>query len=459
MKIRSIGAAFLSVILLTGFIFTSSVHAQYSQRQKELLAEKVKKEFLHAWNAYKKYAWGKDALKPLSKSYHDWYTESLLMTPVDAYDTMLLMGLKEEAAEAKKLIFGQLSFDKDMRVQNFEIVIRLLGGLLSAFQMDGDPKFLELAKDLGDRLLPVFNTPTGMPYGYINFKTGKADKNISNPAEIGTLIIEFGQLSRLTGNPVYYDKAKKALVELYNRRSAIGLVGSTINVETGEWVNKKSHISGGIDSYYEYLLKGALLFGDLELKNMYNESMKAVNKYLWEVHDGRGWYMVADMDTGEKVATTYGALDAFMPAMLALGGDLERGRELQKSNFLMWNLFGIEPERFDYVTGKEVYAGYPLRPENIESAYYLYKYTKDDKYLMMVENFLETIIKHCKCEEGYAHLKDVVTKEKDDAMESFFLAETFKYLYLTFADDSVLDFHNIIFNTEAHPLKRVAPRK
>jgi mannosidase alpha-like ER degradation enhancer 2 len=162
------------------------------------------------------------------------------------------------------------------------------------------------------------------------------------------------------------------------------------------------------------------------------------------------------METGVKTATTYGALDAFMPAMLALGGDVPRAKELQRSGFLMWNLFGIEPEQFDYKTNNIVYNGYALRPENIESAYYLYKYTRDDKYLMMVENYFETIIKHCKCEYGYAHLKDVVTKEKKDSMESFFLAETMKYLYLTFAKESVLDFQKVIFNTEAHPLKKVA---
>lgn len=458
MKSKVYAALILSFAILLIFASSSKIQAQYSEKQKQILADKVKTEFLHAWNAYKKYAWGHDALKPLTKSFHDWYTESLLMTPVDAYDTMVLMGLKEEAQEAKALIFEKLSFDKDMRIQNFEIVIRLLGGLLSAYQIDGDPKFLTLAQDLADRLLPVFDSPTGMPYGYINLKTGKTDKNISNPAEIGTLFLEFGQLSRLTGKQVYYDKSKRAVVELFKRRSPIGLVGSTINIETGEWVDKSSHISGGIDSYYEYLIKGYLLFGDKDMKKMYDESMKAVNKYLWDEADGRGWYCVADMETGVKTTRTYGALDAFMPAMISLGGDVKRAKELQRSNFLMWNLFGIEPEQFDYTTGKEVYAGYALRPENIESAYYLYKYTKEDKYLMMVETYLETIIKHCKCDEGYAHLQNVVTKEKKDAMESFFLAETFKYLYLAFAKDSVLDFNKIIFNTEAHPLKKATAR-
>jgi len=444
----------IALLCLFSFVLPAKIHSQYSAKQKEIIAEKVKSEFLHAWKAYKKYAWGYDALKPLSKTGHNWYTESLLMTPVDAFDTMILMGLTEEANEAKALILEKLNFDIDMRIQNFEVVIRLLGGLLSAYQWDGDTKFLDLAKDLADRLLPVFNSPTGMPYRYINLKTGKTDNNISNPAEIGTLFIEFGMLSKLTSNPVYYEKSKKAIVELYNRKSKIGLVGSTINVETGEWVNKKSHISGGIDSYYEYLLKGYALFGDKDFKKMYDESIKAVNKYLWDEVEGRGWYCIADMETGEKLGRTYGALDAFMPAMLSLGGDIARAKELQRSGFLMWNLFGIEPESFDYSTGKIIYESYPLRPENIESAYYLYKYTKDEKYLMMVETYLETIIRHCKCDEGYAHLANVNTKEKSDDMESFFFAETLKYLYLTFAKDPVLDFNKVIFNTEAHPFKK-----
>jgi hypothetical protein len=90
----------------------------------------VRAEFLHAWRGYKKYAWGHDDLKPLSKGYHDWYAEPLLMTPVDALDTMILMGLKDEAASTRAYIVKNLSFDKDISVQNFEITIRLLGGLL-----------------------------------------------------------------------------------------------------------------------------------------------------------------------------------------------------------------------------------------------------------------------------------------------------------------------------------------
>src|SRR2546423_2151619 len=195
------------------------------------VATRVRSEFLHAWTNYEKYAWGHDALKPLSKTPHDWYGQSLLMTPVDALDTLVLMKLDAEANKARELIAHELSFDRDICVKNFEITIRLLGGLLSGYQLTGDKRLLTLAQDLGTRLLPAFNSPTGMPYVEVNLKTGKVRNPHTNPAEVGTLLLEFGTLSHLTGNPVYYDKAKRAVTALYARRSPLGLVGSSIDVE------------------------------------------------------------------------------------------------------------------------------------------------------------------------------------------------------------------------------------
>jgi len=313
-------------------------------------ADRVKTELRHAWNNYERYAWGHDALKPLSKTPHDWYGQSLLMTPVDALDTLILMKLDAEANKARALITSELSFDRDIYVKNFEITIRLLGGLLSGYQVTGDKRLLELAEDLGNRLLPAFNSPTGLPYVYVNLRTGQVRDPLSNPAETGTLLLEFGTLSKLTGKPVFYDKAKRALVETYKRRSAIGLVGSSINVETGAWIDPDSHISGGIDSYYEYLWKCWLLFGDKECLEMWNGSIPAIQKYLTDEVRGELWYGHADMNTGKRGDTTYGALDAFFPALLALSGDLPRARRLQDSGFKMWQLHGIEPEVIDYKT-------------------------------------------------------------------------------------------------------------
>ena len=418
------------------------------------LAAEVKAEFLHAWNGYKKYAWGHDDLKPLSKTHHDWYPEPLLMTAIDSLDTMIIMGMDDEAAATQKYILDNLSFDKDIEVQNFEITIRLLGGLLTNYQLTGDKRFLSLAQDLGNRLLPVFNSPTGLPYRYVNLKTGKVSRPVSNPAETGTLIIEFGTLSKLTGKPVYYEKAKRALVATYDRRSKIGLVGEWINVETGSWTKADSHISGAIDSYYEYLLKCSALFGDPDCKRMWDESIVAINKHLADEVDNELWYGHADMNTGTRGATTYGALDAFFPAVLAMSGDLKRAKRLQDSSYRMWNHEGIEPEEFDYRARKIVSPGYPLRPEIVESTYYLYRYTKDKKYLQMGEQLWRDFVKYCRTEDAYAALKSVVTKEKADSMQSFLFAETFKYFYLLFSPPSTLEFEKVVFNTEAHPIRR-----
>lgn len=439
-------------------IVSATSVAAYAQTPKSSspgpMALQVRSEFLYAWNAYKQYAWGHDELRPLSKGHHDWYSKSLLMTPVDALDTMIIMGLTDEADKTREYIVQNLSFDQDVEVKNFEITIRLLGGLLSSYQMTGDKRLLDLADNLGNRLLPVFNSPTGMPYMFVNLKTGKTHGAESNPAEIGTLLLEFGTLSKLTGKPIYYDKAKLAVVELYNRRSKIGLVGSSINVETGKWIDTTSHISGGIDSYYEYLLKSWLLFEDKDCKKMWEASVKAVNKYLADNTRNGLWYGQADMNTGKRISTQYGALDAFFPAVLARSGDLDRARRLQESSYKMWTTFGIEPETLDYTTMKATAPGYQLRPEIIESAYYLAFFTKDPHYQEMGSTFILSLVRYCKTDAGFAALSDVETKSKKDSMESYFLAETLKYLYLLFAPRETLDLNKVVFNTEAHPLRK-----
>jgi mannosidase alpha-like ER degradation enhancer 2 len=418
------------------------------------IADRVRQEFRHAWEGYKQYAWGHDALKPLSKSFHDWYGVPLLMSPVDALDTMILMGMKDEATETREYIVKNLSFDRDIYVKNFEITIRLLGGLLSSYQLTGDQRLLALADDLGTRLLPAFNSPTGMPYVFVNLKTGAVRGDVTNPAEVGTLLLEFGTLSKLTGKPLYYEKAKRALVEVYNRRSPIGLVGSEINVKTGEWTDPVSHISGGIDSYYEYLLKAWLLFDDKDCERMWKASIDAVNKYLAERTSSGFWYGQANMNTGARTSTTFGALDAFFPGTLALSGDLDRAQKLEDSAYNMWTTFGIEPEEMNYATMRIVSGGYELRPEIIESAYYLRHFTNDPRYREMGKTFFNNLVQYCRTDVGFAALSDVEKKTKKDEMESFFFAETLKYLFLLYAPPETIDLSKTVFNTEAHPIRK-----
>ena len=446
-----------TAFLLAVFV-AFATHGCGKSRQEtnaQTLAARVRTEFLHAWNNYERYAWGHDALRPLSKTAHDWYGQSLLMTPVDALDTLVLMHLDAEAMRTRSLIVSDLSFDRDIYVKNFEVTIRLLGGLLSSYQLTSDKRLLSLAEDLGNRLLPVFNSPTGMPYVYVNLRTGQTRGAVTNPAETGTLLLEFGTLSKLTGRPVFYDKAKRALVETFKRRSQLGLVGQSINVETGAWTNTDSHISGGIDSYYEYLWKCWLLFGDKDCRDMWKASIPAVNKYLADETGSGLWYGHADMQTGKRTETTYGALDAFFPGLLAFSGDLARARRLQGSSFKMWNLHGIEPEILDYKTMHVVAGNYHLRPEIIESTYYLYHYTGDPEYRQKGKKMFDDFVRYCRTESGYAALADVTNKQQLDEMESFVLAETFKYFYLLFAPPGTLEFDKVIFNTEAHPLRRM----
>ena len=415
-------------------------------------AGRIREAFLHAWEGYVRYAWGHDQLRPLTRGYRDWYPASLEMTPLDGFDTMLLMGLRAQADSARRLILDSLSFDRDFPVQVFEVTIRELGGLISAYQMDGDPRFLALARDLGNRLLPAFKSPTGMPYRFVNLRTGAVTGPVSNPAEIGTLTLEFGALSKLTGDQRYYDAAKRAVTALFARRSAIGLVGSAIDVETGAWKDRDSHVSGGIDSYYEYLLKAWLLFRDRDFERMWDSSIAAVNRYLADDRNGL-WYGHADMDTGARTAPEFGALDAFFPAVLAKSGDTARARRLMRSVYRMWTTFGIEPEVLDYLTMRPVAAGYQLRPEALESAYYLYRITGDEGYRAMGRVMVDSLLHETRWETGFTALSSVVTKQRRDAMESFFLAETLKYAYLLFAPPATLDFDAIIFNTEAHPIR------
>ena len=461
-----IKTCFVASLMVVGGVSVASAQSNvvnrttmpWSQANKDEMAGCVRQEFLHTWNAYRQYAWGHDELKPLSKGHFDWYGQSLLMTPVDALDTMMLMGLTNQADEARELIDTNLSFDQDISVKVFEINIRMLGGLLSSYQLSGDKQLLMLAQDLGNRLLPAFDTPTSMPYRYINLKTGAVHGTDSNPAEIGTYLIEFGTLSKLTGNPVYYNTAKRAVMELYKRRSPIGLVGVGIDIKTGRWTDADSSVSGGIDSYYEYLLKSWKLFGDRDCERMWKTSIKALNKYSADNAPTGFWYGHVNMNSGARTGAYFGALDAFFPGELALSGDLRRAARLEDSCYRMWNVAGIEPEVLDYSDMKIVNPAYPLRPEIIESDYYLYHFTGNPRCLDMGKTFFDDLVKYCRTDTAYAALSNVETKQKDDDMESFFLAETLKYLYLLYAPPKTVDLNKAVFNTEAHPMQRTWKR-
>lgn len=439
-----------------------------SLKQEITLADDVKSEFVRSWEGYKKYAWGHDVLLPLSKSYKDWYEESLYISPIDAYSTMKVMGLDEYAKEIEDYVIDSISWDKDLFVKTFEVNIRILGGMLAMYEYTGDQKILDKTEEFGQKMLKAFDSPTGMPYYWFNLKTGEAKGSKINVAEAASYMFEMGILSYYTKNPVYYQAAKKANLAVWERVSDINLVAELIDVETGEWKHGTSHICAGIDSYYEYLYKAYLLFGDEDLKPIWEKSIYAINTYLVDESDTSFWYRRVDMHTGKKqtkfmyadndeireggIVTLY---DAFFPAVLAMSGDLERAEKNQATWDWLWNQYGLEPMIYDYDAAVPTYPVYDLNPEIIESAYYLYHYTGKEKYKQMVEQYWSDIKQYCRTDVAFASIQDVQTMEKKDYMPTFFFAETMKYFYLTFTlEDGVFILDDYIFNTEAHPFKR-----
>nr|NQU90219.1 glycoside hydrolase family 47 protein [Bacteroidota bacterium] len=349
------------------FIFTGCVPKQ-SENKASKLANEVKAEFVRSWNAYKTYAWGHDVLLPLSKSYQDWYEESLHISPIDAYSTMKVMGLDSLAKEVENYVIDSVSWDKDLFVKTFEVNIRILGGLLAMYEYTGNEEILKKTEDFGKRMLKAFDSPTGIPYYWFNLKTGEAKGERINVAEAATYMLEMGILSYYTKNPVYYQAAKKANLAIWERVSDIKLVGENIDVETGEWLNETSHICAGIDSYYEYLLKSYILFGDADIKPIWDQSIAAVHTYLAEESDTSFWYKRVNRHTGEKltnpinpnnpdimeggIVTLY---DAFFPALLVLNNDLVRAEKNQDTWNWLWNRYGLEPMVYDFDGGIPTY--------------------------------------------------------------------------------------------------------
>lgn len=450
------------LLVLAGLIMTLPAEKGLGQISRQVdnnsLRNEITEACRHAWNGYLTYARGYDALKPISKTGKNWYHQSMLMTPLDAFDTFVLLGMKKEARTAKKMVLEGLSFNVDQEVQVFEVNIRILGGLITAYEISGCKRFRDLAVDLGRRLLPAFQSETGMPYRFVNLKTGKTRDPLSNPAEIGTYLLEFGKLTEMTGDSVFYQTAKKAAFEVFRGRSDLDLVGTIIDVNTGEWINKESQIGARIDSYYEYLYKAWLLFGDEDCLKAWEIHNRAIKTHLL-TQVPSGWYFTrVDMRSGRETIPLYGALDAFYAGILALSGDTLTASGIQQGNFYMWTRFHMEPEEFNFRTDSVTDPAYPLRPENIESCFYLFRKTGNEKYREMGARMVGDILSECRTEAGYAAVKDVIGMTLTDSMESFFLAETLKYAFLLFAPEKQFELDKFVFNTEAHPF-RIVSRK
>uniref|UniRef100_A0A8C0IY90 alpha-1,2-Mannosidase n=1 Tax=Chelonoidis abingdonii TaxID=106734 RepID=A0A8C0IY90_CHEAB len=399
------------------------------------------------------------------------------LTLIDALDTLAIMGNSSEFQKAVKLVIDTVSFDKDSTVQVFEATIRVLGSLLSAHIIitdtkqpfgdmtikDYDDELLHMARDLAVRLLPAFeNTKTGIPYPRVNLKTGipPDSNNETCTAGAGSLLVEFGILSRLLGDSTFEWVARRAVKALWSLRSNdTGLLGNVVNIQTGHWVGKQSGLGAGLDSFYEYLLKSYILFGKKEDLEMFNDAYRSIQNYLRRgreaCNEGEGdppLYVNVNMFSGQLMNTWIDSLQAFFPGLQVLIGDVEDAICLHAFYYAIWKRYGALPERYNWQLQAPDVLFYPLRPELVESTYLLYQATKNPFYLHVGMDILQSLEKYTKVKCGYATLHHVIEKSKEDRMESFFLSETCKYLYLLFDEENPVhkSGNKYMFTTEGH---------
>ncbi|CAM9806758.1 unnamed protein product, partial [Discosporangium mesarthrocarpum] len=491
--------------------FTKYDRNQPMSEEKRLsLLEQTREMFVHAYDDYMEHAFPRGELLPLSCRGGDLGLVKLpLVTLVDALDTLAVMGNASEFRRTARLVTEGLDVSLDQNVSLFETNIRLLGGLLSAHMLASDKdlglydhqvvagvepdkedgggagggtyrgELLSLALELGNRLLPAFRTRTGIPFGTVNLKSGvpPGETSIASLAGAGSLTLEFTALSALTGDRRFAEAAEGAVKELYRRRSDLGLLGKHIDIEKGRWTELESGVGPNGDSFYEYLLKMYILWGDVEYWDMFMETYFSVQRFL---RDG-DWYSDVDMASGRPTRRVFDSLMAFWPGMQTLIGvhptecvvhvqcDIESATRSLNAFYLVWKEWGFLPEQFGFSTWELDKRGghaYPLRPELVESTMLVYQASKHPSWLWAGQDFLSTINNGLRAGArteagdgardeggcGFAGVRDVRDWSLEDQMPTFFLSETLKYLYLLFDEDNFLHKKEYVFTTEAHPL-------
>ncbi|KAF9218503.1 seven-hairpin glycosidase [Gyrodon lividus] len=478
-------------------------------------AEAVRAAFLHAYNGYTKYAGSYDELQPISgekvNNFNGW-----AVTLIDALDTLWIMGLHDQFYDAMPTI-ARISFlTQHKYAPFFETVIRVLGGLLSAYALSGEPVLLTRADDLGKALLPVFKTHSGLPMYSVNTATGETRNGWIGSqvlwSETMSCQVEYKYLAHLTGRVDYYHRVERVTDIMHRASVSNGLFPTIWKMDDAKPANKRYSVGAYADSAYEYLLKQYLLTSQSEPKalGMYLNAAKGIIENLFYLSPTRNLLYVTDTDQGSP-SRKLEHLSCFLPGLLALGAqtlalppaDHElhewAARGLAYTCYISYaeSASGLGPEevvmdawpasgRFagrwiDQVhawiqngrqggvppglhepvptkTGHRDYritsAVYLLRPETVESFYLLWRTTGDERWRDRGWEVFQAINNHTRTTYGFASIRDVNTVPtiKKDEMPSYFLAETLKYLYLLFVDEELIPLDRWVFNTEAHPL-------
>ena len=328
----------------------------------------------------------------------------------------------------------------------------LVGGLLSAHHACGDPVLLARARDLADRLLPAFDTFTGMPYRFVNLRSGAVRGPETNPAEVGTHIAEFGTLSKLTGDRRYRDAAKRAMIAMFERRLPTGLLADAIDANTGQWLSRRATVGPPSDSFYEYAWDGWQLFGDQDCKAMYDTLTAAILKHQVVRRDGHLWFADVDAYTGKPLWSEQDELASFYGGLLAQGGANATGRAYTRSWAGVQDRFGVLPEGYDYATGKPTAVTNDLRPELADAALNHWLLDRRPEWRMIGRAHYLAMKRWNRAAHGYADLADVTTKAQADHCPGYWWSEQMKYYYLLFSDTPRFDYARNYLSTEGNVL-------
>lgn len=493
----------LGAILLYGFyvFLRSGKESSGTPGSWKVAQQEVKDVFLESWHSYEKHAWGKDVYRPVSKTGKNMGPKPLGWMIVDSLDTMMLMGCDEEVSRARKWIRDDLDYNFDYEVNVFETTIRMLGGLLSAHHLSKDDLYLDKAAKLALSLLGGFESKTGIPYSSVNLMTGQGvrnhvDNGASSTAEVSTLQLEFKYLAHLTGENLYWEKAEKVMEVLYGIKPKEGLVPIYVHPDSGQYQGSVIRLGSRGDSYYEYLLKQYLQTNQQEKVywDMYRESVEGVKKYMVGKSSPSGLTFIGELNNGigGELSPKMDHLVCFYGGLLAVGAtggrtlqearqlkdwtakkeeDFRLGEELTYACYKMYHDVpsGLSPEIVVFNTEKGNTNDFYIkprdkhnlqRPETVESLFYLYRLTGDEKYRKYGYEIFKNFLRYTKVTDGsdvsYTTLEDVtrIPPTKGDNTESFWFAETLKYLYLLFDDNNLVPLDKYVFNTEAHPFPR-----
>ncbi|MEZ0088912.1 glycoside hydrolase family 47 protein [Streptacidiphilus sp. EB129] len=428
------------------------------------VAAQVKAEFLHGWRGYTSTAWGYDEVRPVSRTRHDFFApgHTFGLSIVEAVDTLHLMGEDAEVTRCCDWIDAHLDPAANAEVQVFEAVIRLVGGLLAAHLASGRPSLLARARELADRLLPAYtSSPTGIPYTHVNLRSGAVRGAQTALAEAGTSMMEFGLLSRLTGDPRYYDASLRAYRAVISRRSSLDLLGTTIHAETGRWVDVADNAPNPpVDSFYEYLWGGGALLGDRQLTDWYHLLTGAVLRRQSVTSGGHLWFHQVDFRTGRHTgAPQQSELASFFAGLLGKGGDLRHGAAYHRSWTAVLDRYPTLPETVDFSTMTAVDRGSQLRPEYANSAFDLWRLTGGAVYKQTAYRWFEAMRTRQRVPGGYTVAGDVTVRgmRLGDLTPAYWFAENLKYLWLIFSRTSRFDYRSGLLSTEGKVLSGIRP--